>query len=49
MDDPIFRRDREQMVRDQLERRQIRDKSVLEAMRAIPRHRFVPEEQQHLA
>lgn len=37
------------MVEDQLVRRHIRDKSVLEAMRTIPRHLFVPVDQQHLA
>jgi protein-L-isoaspartate(D-aspartate) O-methyltransferase len=31
------------MVRDQLEGREIRDSRVLEAMRAVPRHLFVPE------
>ena len=49
MDDEIFVRDREHMVEEQLIRRQIRDERVLEAMRSIPRHLFVPEEQQHLA
>lgn len=33
---------REQMVREQLEARDITDKRVLEAMRTVPRHRFVP-------
>jgi protein-L-isoaspartate(D-aspartate) O-methyltransferase len=49
MDDEIYARDREHMVEEQLIRRQIRDERVLEAMRSIPRHLFVPEEQQHLA
>jgi protein-L-isoaspartate(D-aspartate) O-methyltransferase len=49
MDDPIHRRDRHQMVEEQLVRRHIRDERVLEAMRNIPRHHFVPEDQQHLA
>jgi protein-L-isoaspartate(D-aspartate) O-methyltransferase len=31
------------MVRDQLQARHIRDTRVLDAMRAVPRHRFVPE------
>ncbi len=49
MDDPIFLQDREHMVREQLLRRRIRDERVLEAMGTIPRHLFVPEDQQHLA
>ncbi len=36
------RRLRELMVRDQIERRGIHDPAVLEAMRLIPRSRFVP-------
>lgn len=35
---------RRQMVREQLEARGIRDPRVLDAMRRIPRHRFVPPE-----
>jgi protein-L-isoaspartate(D-aspartate) O-methyltransferase len=35
------RRERERMVKDQIERRGIRDKLVLEAMRSVPRERFV--------
>lgn len=35
------RRKRELMVRDQIERRGVRDERVLEAMRAVPRERFV--------
>jgi len=35
---------REGMVRDQLVSRGIRDTRVLEAMRKIPRHRFVPDD-----
>lgn len=34
---------KEAMVREQLEARQIRDTRVLHAMRTVPRHRFVPE------
>ena len=37
----------EYMVREQIERRGIRDPLVLEAMRAIPRHLFVPPDQRH--
>ncbi len=35
--------DRERMVRDQLQRRDIVDNAVLQAMREVPRHEFVPE------
>lgn len=34
---------REQMVREQIERRGIRNPAVLQAMRDVPRHLFVPE------
>src|SRR5882757_10798186 len=34
---------REKMVRTQLESRGVRDPRVLEAMRRVPRHEFVPE------
>ena len=34
--------DREDMVRDQIARRGVKDDRVLEVMRAIPRHEFVP-------
>jgi protein-L-isoaspartate(D-aspartate) O-methyltransferase len=34
--------ERERMVRDQIESRGVRDPHVLDAMRAVPRHRFVP-------
>lgn len=37
------KRQREQMVRTQLAERGIRDPRVLNAMRAVPRHEFVPE------
>jgi len=35
--------ERERMVRDQIERRGIKDNHVLRAMRSVPRHLFVPE------
>lgn len=44
-----YLQERERMVTDQLQRRGIRDEHVLSAMRAVPRHRFVPEEHRHLA
>lgn len=34
---------REQMVRQQIERRGVRNRAVLRAMREVPRHLFVPE------
>jgi protein-L-isoaspartate(D-aspartate) O-methyltransferase len=37
------------MVEEQIRRRGVTDARVLEAMRAVPRHRFVPEALQHLA
>ena len=41
--------ERERMVREQLESRDIYDERVLEARRSIPRHRFVPPQHRHLA
>jgi protein-L-isoaspartate(D-aspartate) O-methyltransferase len=40
---------RERMVREQIEVRGIRDRRVLEAMRATPRHLFMPAGVRHLA
>jgi protein-L-isoaspartate(D-aspartate) O-methyltransferase len=37
--------ERRAMVRDQIEARNIQDARVLEAMRRVPRHRFVPDHQ----
>lgn len=45
----VFANEREQMVRQQIERRGIRDPRLLEAFRSVPRHRFVPEEDQDRA
>lgn len=45
----LFEAARRRMVDDQLRRRDITDRRVLEAMRAVPRHRFVPPELDHLA
>lgn len=44
-----YKTERQRMVDDQLRRRDIRDKRVLEAMLRVPRHLFVPKEHQHLA
>jgi len=40
---------RERMVREQIEARDVRDPAVLRAMRAIPRHLFVPREMRSMA
>jgi protein-L-isoaspartate(D-aspartate) O-methyltransferase len=40
---------RQRMVQEQLRARGIRDEAVLETMGRIPRERFLPKEQQHLA
>jgi protein-L-isoaspartate(D-aspartate) O-methyltransferase len=44
-----FDRQRENMVQEQIARRGIRDLRLLEAMRAVPRHLFIPEGQQYWA
>ncbi len=41
--------ERERMIVDQLIGRDIRDQRVLEAMRTVPRHAFVPDDYRHLA
>ena len=41
-----YTRERELMVQEQIEARDVRDSSTLEAMRAVPRHLFVPESRQ---
>jgi protein-L-isoaspartate(D-aspartate) O-methyltransferase len=46
---PDYEKEREQMVEDQLVRRGIKDKRVLDAMRRVPRHLFIPEELRSLA
>ena len=40
---------RAQMVKTQLEARSIRDDNVLNAMREVPRHTFIPEAVRHLS
>jgi protein-L-isoaspartate(D-aspartate) O-methyltransferase len=44
-----FAEGRERMVADQIEARGVRDPRVLTALRAIPRHEFVPSEQRRHA
>ena len=43
VDQDVFVQKRHKMVQEQIERRGIRDKLVLEAMRKVPRHLFVPD------
>lgn len=49
MEDQRYAAERERMVREQIQARQITDLRVLEAMRRVPRHRFVPPEFQQEA
>ena len=44
-----YESERQRMVDEQLLSRDITDKRVLEAMRQVPRHLFVPEEHRHMA
>jgi protein-L-isoaspartate(D-aspartate) O-methyltransferase len=44
-----FTQQREYMVREQIERRGIRNPQVLAAMRNVPRHLFVPPDERHWA
>mgnify|MGYP002624849535 CR=1 FL=1 len=46
---PDFEALREEMVRQQLAARDIRDERVLAAARAVPRHHFVPRSEQRAA
>jgi protein-L-isoaspartate(D-aspartate) O-methyltransferase len=46
MDNLQFQAERLEMVKTQIQYRGITDKRVLDAMRQVPRHRFVPEEYQ---
>jgi protein-L-isoaspartate(D-aspartate) O-methyltransferase len=41
----IYARARARMVEDQIARRGVRDESVLAAMRSVPRHLFMPDDQ----
>jgi len=43
---PVFNIDSNQMVDEQLKRRNIKSKAVLDAMKNVPRHLFVPEDKQ---
>jgi protein-L-isoaspartate(D-aspartate) O-methyltransferase len=44
-----FKRQRQRMVEEQIGARGIRNQAVLEAMKKVPRHRFVPENYRHQA
>ena len=44
-----FTREREEMVERQLKRRGIREKTILDAFRAVPREAFISDEHAHLA
>jgi protein-L-isoaspartate(D-aspartate) O-methyltransferase len=47
--DEMYEKMRLTMVRDQIERRGIKDIQVLDALRKVPRHKFVPEHLQKYA
>ena len=49
LDSPATRGARQRMVEEQISARGVRDPRVLEALRQIPRHRFVPPDFQQLA
>ncbi len=46
---PKYDGKREEMVRDQIEGRGVKDTRVLKAMRKVPRHEFVPPDVRHLS
>ena len=48
-DEAGFAQEKERMVIETIERRGITDEHVLRAMRAVPRHLFVPEDKQDYA
>ena len=48
-EDDLFKKEREAMVASQIERRGVKDERVLEAMRTVPRHLFVPVDQKQFA
>jgi protein-L-isoaspartate(D-aspartate) O-methyltransferase len=49
IDELQYAADRQRMVEEHLQKRDIYDSRVLEAMRNVPRHRFVPRDYRHLA
>jgi len=48
-EDVYYTRERLRMVKEQIAGRDIDDQVVLQAMRTVPRHYFVPRENRHLA
>lgn len=48
-DEAAFAQERERMVIETIERRGVTDEDVLRAMRAVPRHLFVPEDERNWA
>jgi len=48
-EEAFYTQERLRMVEEQIQARDIYDERVLEAMRKVPRHRFVPPEHWHLA
>lgn len=48
-EEAFYDRERQNMVDEQLVGRDLRDERVLEAMRKVPRHLFVPPEYRHMA
>ena len=44
---PDFDEARERMVEEQIEARGIRDRRLLDVMRRVPRHLFIPPEWRH--
>jgi len=49
LDEAAYTVERQRMVDEQIQSRDVRDLRVLEALRAIPRHKFVPPEHRHLS
>jgi protein-L-isoaspartate(D-aspartate) O-methyltransferase len=49
MDEAAFTRQRHRMVAEQIEERGVCDPRVLEALRRVPRHLFVPHEHRYIA
>ena len=47
--DDLYAQDRSRMVKNQIESRGVRDSNVLESMRIVPRHCFVPSEHVHMS
>lgn len=48
-EDPDYLADRQRMVEEQIKRRDIYDRRVIDALQTVPRHCFIPEEHRHLA